>query len=148
MDRRITMIIQNEEFINIRQRFMESFLDTSSDDLHKDYFNNRILKTFDGLFYTGYFWDIFKNPKIVDEEEIFNYLNKLSSNIYVLWDNNIYCRDVKYPYFSVLKISCQEFKSILPSLPLDYYLFDESFSWVFALTHEDIGGKRYCVTMA
>lgn len=27
----------------------------------------------------------------------------------------------------------------------DYYIFDESFKWCFAKTHEDIEGKRYCL---
>ena len=141
------MVLQDKYYIEIRQKFINNFLDKDSDETHKEYFNNRILRSVDGLFHTGYFWDLFKNPKIVEEKLIYDFLNYLSSDIYVLWDNNIYIKDLKYPFFSVLKIQANKVEEILPTLPIDFYLFDETYSRVFAFTHENLGEKRYCLTV-
>ena len=69
------MVLQDKYYIEIRQKFINNFLDKDSDETHKEYFNNRILRSVDGLFHTGYFWDLFKNPKIVEEKLIYDFLN-------------------------------------------------------------------------
>lgn len=139
------MVLQDQNFINTRQKFMRKFLDVSSDILHGNYFNDRILKTVDGLLHTGYFWDLFKNPMVIDEKFVFDFLASLSNDIYILWDNNIFNQKINYPIFSGLEVLPQELGDLLSTLPSDIYLFDETFKWAFALTHEDVNDKRYCV---
>lgn len=139
------MVLQDQYFIKIRKKYIDNFLDVSSDILHEEYFNNRILKTIDGLFHTGYFWELFKKPKIIGEKFIFDFLKELSNDIYILWDNNIFNKKINYPIFSILKVLPQEIENMLLTLPSDIYLFDETFKWTFALTHEEVNGKRYCV---
>ena len=67
-----------------------------------------------------------------------------------MWDVNskdyIFIPDYwKYPKEAVLSISVEEFKKIKDTLPEDVYLYDNSFSWSIALTHEySDEDERYC----
>ena len=81
----------------------------------------------------------------IDEKFIFDFLTGVSKYIYILWDNNIFNQKINYPIFSALKVLPQEIESLLSTLPSDIYLFDETFQWAFAFTHEDVNDKRYCV---
>ena len=139
------MILENEQFIELRKKFIDNFLDVNSGS-HKDYFENRILRTEDGLRHSGYFWELLKTPEIIKEQDIYEYLSKIyDDTIYVLWDNNIFLDKLKYPFFAALQLKIFEFKKIVNFLPQDYYLFDKAYKWVFAVTHENIGDERYCL---
>ena len=66
----------------------------------------------------------------------------ISNDIYILWDNNIFNQKINYPIFSGLEVLPQELGDLLSTLPSDIYLFDETFKWAFALTHEDVNDKK------
>ena len=140
-------IIENKEYIAIRKKFIDAFLNYSNDLLKENYYKNNILNTVDGLFHSGYFWDVLNNPKIIKEDEAIKFLCNNSKNFYILWDNNIYViREVKkYPIFSALKTNIKEFRDIKNQLPLDIYVFDVDFNWLIAFTHENIEEDRYCL---
>lgn len=134
------MLLGEKESSGIRELYIDTFLDVNS-----KYYQERILKTVDSIFHAGYFWDIFKNPKIIKKSKILHQINCLQNDIYVIWDNNIYNRGIKYPIFAVLQVSPKDFESLLPELPEDIYIFDDTFTWTYALTHEEIDGKDYCL---
>lgn len=131
----------------IRQRYIETFVNTDS-----DYYNQRIKdrRPFsDGLCYTGYLWDCFKKPEVLSEPACFSFL-KQKKNIYIMWDihsaEQIFIPNYwKYPKSAVLLTDCW-IDELGKELPEDLYLFDSSFTWSIALTHEtDLKEKRYCV---
>lgn len=104
----------------------------------------------DGLRYTGYLWDCLFRRERVSYNYIMNQLEKSVNPIYVFWDIHS-CDRIrkknywKYPIDSVLCISPAEIQAVVQTLPEDCYFFDDSFSWAFALTHEELKpGKRLC----
>lgn len=53
----------------------------------------------------------------------------------------------KYPQEACLQLSFQEFSKIANTLPEDIYFFDDDFDWCIAMTHEDDGKRRYCLSI-
>ena len=141
-------ILSRGEAADIRQLFIDTFVDTTC-----NYFQNYILqmKSFsDGLRYTGYLWDCMIRRERVSYYFMQSTLEMHSGNFYVFWD--IHPRDRiliknywKYPIDAVLCLAPKELPDVLQTLPEDCYFFDDSLSWAFASTHEELKpGKRIC----
>lgn len=133
---------------NIRQIFIYTFVDTTC-----DYFQSRIkhmTKFSDGLRYTGYLWDCMIRRERVSYNYIISQLETHSNPIYIFWDIHSHDRIKienywKYPIDSVLYLHPTEIHNIIQTLPEDCYFFDDSLSWAFASTHEELKpGKRLC----
>ncbi|MGN0487189.1 MAG: hypothetical protein ACI4GB_08135 [Acutalibacteraceae bacterium] len=132
----------------IRKRFIHHFVNTEL-----EYYSAQIneLHSFkDGLCYTGYLWDCFKNCAVKSEEYCMKYIQN-KDEFYVMWDIHS-CERIlipnywKYPKEAVLLVHSSEFNKIVHSLPEDIYLFDKKFTWCIAFTHEEsILNERYCL---
>lgn len=131
----------------IRKDFTEYFVDVNS-----DYYLHRIKnkKLFsDGYCYTGYLWDCFKNPTVQTPDFCLQLIKRFKV-FYVFWDIHS-CENIlipnywKYPKDSVLKLDYFEFCSIKNDLPEDIYVFDDSFLWCIAFTHEQYKEQQFCV---
>jgi len=133
---------------NIRKKYILHFVDTEG-----DYYTKLIQKLdmcSDGMCYTGYLWDCFKNKFLMPEQDCIQYLANADS-IYVFWD--IHSKDRilipnywKYPKDAVLQMNYDEFLINIPKFPEDIYILDDSFEWSVALTHEtDTKENRYCL---
>lgn len=140
-------IIREEQANLIRDCFINAFINKKCEA----YVEN-ISKPFqcsDGICYLSYLWDAIENPALVSEEEIIKKLYALNK-FYVMWD--IHSKDYifipnywKYPKESILLLTAEEFERIKNTLPEDIYIFDDSFNWVYAYTHEELNGERYCL---
>lgn len=132
----------------IRKGFIHHFVDEKS-----EYYLAQINKVHsfkDGLCYTGYMWDCFKNCTVKPEEYCVKYIQN-KDEFYVMWDIHS-CERIliphywKYPKEAVLLVHNSEFNEIVRSLPEDIYLFDKMFTWCIVFTHEEIGlNERYCL---
>ena len=106
-------------------------------------------KFIDGYCYLGYLWDHIINPIIIAEEDIAQKAADLS-RIYVFWDIHS-CERIliknywKFDRDAVLKMNMATLLQGEGYLPEDIYIFDESFTWTFIKTHEDIRGMRFCL---
>ena len=134
--------------MQIKSRYILTFVDVASPYYH-DYIEKHT--TFcDGLCYTGYLWDCFRNKVPMSEDECIRFI-KRQKTIYCFWD--IHSKDRilipnywKYPKESVLKMTSQEFMRNRDSLPDDIYVMDDTFEWSIAFTHEeDAQQKRFCL---
>lgn len=130
----------------IRASYVQAFI-----NLDSEYYINNIkkLNSFsDGLCYTGYLWDCFKFFQIKAESFCKTFLDS-KRNLYVLWDihskDRIFIKDYwKFPKSAVLLLNSWEEEKYI-ALPEDIYIFDETFSWSIAFTHEDDqNGQRFC----
>lgn len=141
-------VITGTKASTIRRKFLDSFVDKNS------MWYIEILsqvKSSGGSHYYGYLWDCFyrNNLHVFFMEEIDKYLHH--SEVYLCWDNhpsNYFTMQVPswgFPKNSLLKLSGSEVKSMMPCLPQDFYLFDATFSWAIAVTHEEsTSGKSIC----
>ncbi len=109
-----------------------------------DYYINNIqhLKLFsDGMCYAGYLWDCVANKTVWMLDEAMAFLRGKDDILYVLWDINSADRILipnywKFPKKAVVSFLSGEIDNILPLLPEDCYIFDETFCWTVILTHE------------
>lgn len=141
-------ILSEKESMAIRELFILAFIDTKS-----AYYNNQILnmkKCSDGECYIGYLWDCLITKHRISYQFAVSFLESQHKEIYVLWDVNS-CDFIKIPNYwhfpkkQGLTLCAEDLKEVLPQLPEDCYFFDESFSWVVSLTHEEIKPqKRIC----
>ena len=132
------MEIIQKESNEIRNKYLNTFVNK-----HSDYYKNYIEQTkyfSDGYAYTGYLWDCFKVISIIDTGVCEDIL-KDKTDLYVFWDIHS-CERVcgerywKYPKDNILSLSYEELKNEVGNLPEDIYVFDKSFSWSIAFTHE------------
>ena len=138
--------MDNDKYLDIRLRFIMSFLDTTVEKENREYFERNILTTVDGLLHTGYFFRLFSNKTVVDESEALDFIKRYDGAVRILWDNNIYNADMTArPLFSVESFTPKEFIDNMVDLPKVFYVFDEDFTWAYAFTDETSDGKRYCI---
>lgn len=134
------MVITGIKASSIRRRFIDTFVDKHS-LWYKEILEQ--VKCSGGNHYYGYLWDCFfrDNLKIISIEEIGSYIDNLE--VYLCWDNHprtYFLTQVpswEYPKNSLLKLFSSEVKTMIPNLPQDFYLFDATFSWAIAITHEE-----------
>ena len=141
------IILDDEESVRIRNKYIQSFIDTTS-----TYYVDKIRaqkRYTDGMCYTGYLWDCLLEKKVIPEQQGVQLLNK-KRDIYLMWDIHSAQKILvpnywKYPKKSVLLAKKWE-SDMMKELPEDLYLFDSSFLWSVVFTHEtDLEGKRYCL---
>ena len=138
--------MDNDKYLDIRLRFIMSFLDTTVEKENREYFERNILTTVDGLLHTGYFFRLFSDKTVVDEGEALDFIKNFDGIVGILWDNNIYNADMTaYPLFSSPTVTPKEFIDNIDKLPKVFYVFDEDFKWAYAFTDEISDGKRYCI---
>ena len=138
-------ILPKDQAETIRQLYIETFVDTEMDF----YINNiQTLKEFsDGMRYTGYLWDCLKNAKSKSKFFCNDHLGR-QGELYVFWDlhskDRIFIENYwKYPIDSVLRMNYDELRKLENDLPEDIYIFDDTFEWSIAYTHEDdLKGNR------
>lgn len=131
----------------IRERYVKTFVDTTSSS-YQHMIQER-QKFSDGYCYIGYLWDYLKNPIVVRQE----YLERFADSknvVYVLWDihscDRIFVKNYwKFGKNTVLKLALSELLKGKKYLPEDIYIFDDTFSWTFVMTHEDVDGVPYCL---
>lgn len=132
----------------IRERFVDEFID-HSDPLFEETIG-QFHEFADGRAYTGYLWDFIKSRVLIDEAELWSRVNRRDW-IYAMWDihtsEHIRVEGYwRFPKESVLvsrpPAGVQNGQAFLPD---DLYLFDDSFAWVAATTHDEIDRKRYCL---
>lgn len=132
-------VLSSKDSIRIREKYITTFVDTSKEYFLK-YIKN-ICHFKDGARYTGYLWDCFKFVELKNKEFCQSFLRK-KEFFYVFWDlhlvENITIDNYwKYPIDSVLCTNITELEKQRNELPEDLYLFDDSFTWTIAYTHED-----------
>lgn len=133
----------------IREIYEEAFINKNSDYYQANITPKKTVGD-DISSYDGYLWDCFKKPIVVTENTA---LAIASSHItiYVMCDlhsnDKILIQDYwKYPKDAVIVVNQDELCDYLHIFPEDVYLFDDSFSWTVALTHEySKKGRRYCL---
>jgi len=140
-------VIQKTEAKNLRKRYIQKFVNTSI-EYYEKYI--KVLNEYaDGFCYSGYLWDCFKDPKVIDPHYIQSQNNRLR-DVYVFWDihskEKIFIEDYwEFGKDSVLLLDFNLLLNNLEHLPEDIYIFDNSLEWTLVLTHEYIGDKRWCL---
>ena len=130
----------------LRLKYIDMFVNCEHPRYHEQICVKHKFK--DGYCYLGYLWDFMKNPIVIDQEYIES-KNEINE-VYVMWDNHscerIWIKDYwKFDKNVVLKLNFSTLLLGYHFLPEDIYIFDDSFSWTFVLTHEELKGKRYCL---
>ena len=103
----------------------------------------------DGLAYEGYLWDFLAEKRVVGEAELWRLVSGIP-DVYAMWDLHSAER-VRIPnYFqlprgTVIRSDPATLCRGLEYLPEDLYIFDESLTWGYALTHEYLDDRRLCV---
>ena len=142
------VILKGLEADTIRQKYILSFIDIKS-----NYYINKIKKMNffeDGLCYTGYLWDCYKESIIISEGECENFLFS-QNNLYIMWDIHSAQRIFVPDYWKYGKsniIFWEKWKGLdaCKDFPEDIYVFDMSFQWSISFTHEtDQAKNRYCM---
>jgi hypothetical protein len=137
-----------EQSLRIRKRFIDEFIDQDAPGFDESI--RRLVAFTDGMAQTGYLWDFIKARTLIDEADLWDRVNRRDW-VYVMWDihssDRILIEDYwRYPKDSVLISrppgTVQAGQSFLPE---DLYLFDDSFAWVAATTHDEIDGRRFCL---
>jgi hypothetical protein len=132
----------------VRERFLDAFID--EDAPRFDETIRRRVAFSDGMAYTGYLWDFIKGRVLIDEVDLWERVDRRGW-VYVMWDvhssDRILIDDYwRYPKESVL---IGRPPAVIEAgqrfLPEDLYLFDDSFAWVAAVTHDEIDGRRFCL---
>lgn len=151
IDHRIIMmeIMTGETAARIREAYIRRFVDTTA----AYYITNIQHRTpcSDGMCYSGYLWDCFRKPRPMSREACLAYLSGASDTCYVFWDihskDRILIPDYwKYPKDAVLRVTPDELLARMADLPEDIYIFDDTYSWSIALTHEtDAQERPYCL---
>ena len=140
-------ILNQQKAEEFRRKYISLFVNTESEHYNQYIAKLRMFK--DGLRYTGYLWDCFINPTLVSAAYCDNYL-KRKGEIYIFWDIHS-CERIpipdywKYPIDCLMCMTYDEYQEHKHVLPEDVYIFDETFSWTIAYTHEDIEGEQYCL---
>ena len=88
---------------------------------------------------------------MISEKAALCVIHDVPGEIYVMWD--IHSKDYiwipdywKYPKNAVLQMEPSDFENTMDTFPEDVYVFDLSFTWVIALTHEESRpGRRFCL---
>ena len=138
-------VICSDEAVEIRNRFVRSFLDLSS-----DYYRDQIEKADANRCHQGYYWDCMKDKQLISEADIHLALAPSNNMMYLLCDlhgeKRYFCGNrFEYPFGAVLELSYAEFKKIEGTLPEDFYIIDKEFKRCFSLTHEWIDDDRFCL---
>ncbi|WP_025026342.1 DUF4275 family protein [Caldalkalibacillus mannanilyticus] len=123
-----------EESKKLREKYIASFIDTEG-----LYYKNYILEKED-----GFLWDCFISANTIELSEILQspFLKKA---VYVLWDKTSYTPFLHFHIEQVLLIPMEEVLKEPVKYTEDLYLFDDSFKWTYALTHENNEyGRRLC----
>ncbi len=100
----------------------------------------------------NYLWDHLKEYNRKSERFCMDCLRD-KGNIYIMWDtldNFDFQTDdyFKYPRYSLLSVTSEEFYSIIGTLPEDIYIFDDSFAWTVIFTNEYLDkDRRYCLAI-
>lgn len=131
----------------LRQKYKTNFINLNSEEYVKNI--EALHEHKDGLCYSGYLWDYLQLVIIKSEKYCKNFL-KQKNSFYIFWDIHS-CEKIlvpnywKYPKDAMLCVNYNEFMEICNNLPEDIYIFDGTFSWSIALTHEeDEQGSRFC----
>lgn len=131
----------------VRERFIQEFIDQTDASFAESIHQHRFA---DGMAYTGYLWDFIKGRTLIDESELWSRVERRDW-IYAMWDihSSEHIRIAGYwrfPKDAVLvsrpPARVREGQRYLPE---DLYLFDDSFAWVAAVTHDEIERKRFCL---
>ncbi|MFK5883061.1 MAG: hypothetical protein QM489_01835 [Candidatus Izemoplasma sp.] len=117
-----------------------------------DYFNDKILKQraeIGGHIYSGYIWDVLRNPKSNSEELLLSKISKTKS-YYLFTDKHSYSKvfEEEYKSFkknSIYQLTGQELRGILSFLPTDFYLLSDDYQELYCFTHEEYKKSRYCL---
>ena len=141
------IILSKDDAALTRKKYIKTFINTQ-----KDYYIKNIEalnECIDGYCYNGYLWDCFVSPALTEEAYIWDKLKRLDY-VFVLWDihscEKIFIKDYwKFDKDDVIKLSPQILSNGLNNLPEDIYIFDKTFKWSFALTHEYIDCSRFCL---
>ena len=135
-------VIEGPAALELRARWVDVFVDESG-----DYFQKQIR---DWRFpYRGYLWDCLRGGQPVSETEVWHRAAK-SGSVYVMWDMHDSSRVAIPGYFrfsigSVLVSSPGTIEVGHEFLPEVLYIFDKTFEWTTALTHEWVDQSRFCV---
>lgn len=131
----------------LRDQYCNKFVNVNEESYQEQIESRH--KCIDGYCYLGYLWDHIINPIIIAEEDIAKKAVDLGK-VYVFWDihscERIFIKDYwKFDKDAVLKMNMATLLQGEGYLPEDIYIFDESFTWTFIKTHEDIRGMRFCL---
>ena len=131
----------------IREKFINEFVQINS-KYYKEHIFKRI-KCSDGMCYTGYIWGCIRGRKLIDYDMAITYIEQFN-DVYVMWDinskNRIFIPDYwKFEKESILKLNSKLLMNNLQFFPEDIYVFNDTYEWTIALTHEDIDGKSFCL---
>lgn len=131
----------------LRNKYHDAFVNVNEESYHEQIESRH--KFVDGYCYLGYLWDYIINPMVMEEEDITKKAMDMNE-VYVFWDihscERILIKDYwKFDKDAVLKMNMDTLLKGECYLPEDIYIFDESFTWTFIKTHEDIQGTRFCL---
>jgi len=109
----------------------------------------RLREFSDGLAYTGYLWDFLADKRVVREHELWEIIDSLDY-VQVMWDLHSVDRVripnyFRFPRGTVISAPPHVIRRGLEYLPEDLYLFDSTYNWAAALTHEYLDDTRFCL---
>lgn len=131
-------MIDGEQATRLRQGYVSRFVKQDS-----QYFRSRIERLqrhADGYYYDGYLWDCLQRPELIRQDAFFEELSHHNA-VYVMSDlhsnNKVRVDDYwSFPKCNVLVTQVTSLPALLPLLPDDLYVFDESLNWSLVVTHE------------
>lgn len=123
-------------------------------DFDSSLFRNSILelKPFsDGMHYNGYVWNFLKSASVIREKTCLDILSDKKTSIMAFTDNHSVENAIDSALWPenrtvVIELSAAMLIENLFNLPEDIYVFDASYSWTIAFTHEYLDkNRRYCL---
>ena len=126
---------------------MRTFVDTTS-EYYSKYVATKIPCS-DGFHSFGYIWDCLRYSKMISFQSLCLELEK-RSEVFTFADDHSHDKIIGaplwiYPIDSIAIFKSKELIEILPELPEDLYIFDESVLWTLVLTHEyNDKQRRFC----
>ena len=99
--------------------------------------------------YAGYLWDFLDTKRVVSEDELWAFVMCVPQ-VYAMTDlhsSELVRVDGDYVLGEgeIVEAEPVTLRRGLPFLPEDLYMFDATYSWVAALTHEEVDGDRFCL---
>jgi hypothetical protein len=137
--KRSVIVLSEEAAGERRRRYIEAFVDTTSEHYRKSI---STLRTFsDGVFYEGYLWDCLKKFQSISGSQFMTEVSSRECPVMVMWDLN--SRDKilipnywKFERHDVLVVEPGVLIDNLRHLPEDIYVYDDDLLWTLVATHE------------
>jgi len=154
------IIIQDTKQKQLREKFIQNFIDTTTNYYCK-YLTAK--NYYDGFYYLGHLWETIpnSNTRAIYPDEAYKLLSD-KDKVFVMWDmrtmtNMGKAYHYKVPRDMMIEMNGNELSEVIKTdktlpveqrsfLPEDIYIFDKSLYWYIIFTHEFTENGDLCIT--